>query len=612
MIIKSETVELLLRLFRVLPKERKNFLFSLIPLAALTGLADVLVVGLVSRVFTLVVGQPNRPSIPFGHLVPDDPKVKIIGLVILYIAMNWVASFLKLFLRACQERLRASIWRDLSELAQKNILAQPYEFFISKKNSNLSNKVLLNIARVSENLVKPVLEITSGFFIISFICLAVLSIAKSIALYLIISLLICYTLISLIVTPFIRFAGKKRIQLEKETNNVLNESMRTIIDVQLTGSESYFEKRYSSAGAKAFPFIWKAEVLPEFPRALIEPLGITLIFSIGLFPLLSNNQPSNLVNIVPFVATIAVASLKLTPPLQDSFRALTCIRSCIPDLKETLKLVELSSDRITINSDEVPSPKGIEPRNYIKLDQLTYRYPNSEKNVLENVNITIPIGARTAFVGKTGSGKSTTANHLLGLLRPTSGSLQLDGLEVSDSEIPAWQACCSYVPQSINLLNSTVIENIAYGSESKIIDTERIWDAIEAAHLEKVISDLPMGLYTNIGENGIRLSGGQRQRLAIAKAFYKKSSFLILDEATSSLDNKTEADIMNSIDLIGRGCTVVIIAHRLSTVQRCDYIYEFENGKIKASGNYEKLSLISKSFQEMINAAKNSQIDNII
>ena len=612
MVINSETIELLLRLFKKLPKKRKYSLLSLIPIAALTGLTDVLVIGLVSRVFTIVVGQPNRPSLPFGDLIPNDPKFKVIGLVVLYISMNWLASFLRLFLRACQERLRASIWRDLSELAQKNIFAQQYEFFISNKQSNLENKIILNITRVSEYLVKPILEISSGFFIILFICIAVLIIAKSVSLYLICSLLLCYTLISFIVTPFIRSAGKKRIELEKETNNVLNESMRTIVDVHLTGSEEYFEKKYSYAGAKAFPFIWKAEVLPEFPRALIEPFGITLIFSIGLFPLLSNRDASNILNIVPFVATIAVASLKLTPPLQDSFRALTRIRSAIPDLKETLKLVELESKRLTIRSNEVPSAKGIEPRNYIKLDRVRYQYPNTNRNVLENINITIPVGARTAFVGKTGSGKTTTANQLLGLLRPSSGSLQLDGLEVSDSEIPAWQACCAYVPQTINLLNSTVIENVAYGLPAKVIDSERVWDAIQAAQLENVISDLPMGLYTYIGDNGIRLSGGQRQRLAIAKAFYRKSSFLILDEATSSLDNKTEADVMDSIDLIGRGCTIVIIAHRLSTIKRCDYIYEFENGQIKSSGNYKQLSNNSNSFQEMINAVKDNEFDALI
>ena len=248
MIRTSKTYKLLVRLFQALPKRRKRSLFKLIPLAALTGLVDVMVVGIVSRLFTAFIGQANKPSLPFQDLIPEDPKTKVLSLVIIYISMNWLASFSKLFLRGSQERLRVAIWRDLSELAQRKLLSQPYEFFLNKKQSDLSSKVLLNISRVSEFLVKPILQIASGLCVISFICIAVLFIAKSIALYLIISLLIFYIFISLFVTPYIRFASRQRIKLEKQTNNVLTESMRTIIDVHLTGSEAYFEKKYILAG----------------------------------------------------------------------------------------------------------------------------------------------------------------------------------------------------------------------------------------------------------------------------------------------------------------------------------------------------------------------------
>ncbi len=248
MILSSKTYKLLVRLFQTLPRKRKRSLFKLIPLAALTGLVDVIVVGIVSRLFTTFIGQANKPPLPFQEFIPEDPKTKVLSLVIIYISMNWLASFSKLFLRGAQERLRVAIWQDLSELAQRKLLLQPYEFFLNKKKSDLSSKVLLNISRVSEFLVKPILQIASGLFVISFICVAVLFIAKSIALYLIISLLIFYIFISLFVTPFIRFASRQRIRLEKQTNNVLTESMRTIIDVHLTGSEPYFEKKYILAG----------------------------------------------------------------------------------------------------------------------------------------------------------------------------------------------------------------------------------------------------------------------------------------------------------------------------------------------------------------------------
>jgi len=611
MIRSSKTYQLLVRLLEALPTRRRRSLLKLIPLAAFTGLVDVIVVGIVSRLFTVFIGQPNQPPLPFQNFIPDEPKTKVISLVAIYIAMNWLASFSKLFLKAAQERLRVAIWRDLSELAQKKLLSQPYEFFLNKEKSDLSSKVLINISRVSEFLVRPILQISSGLCVIIFICIAVLFIAKSIALLLIISLLIFYIFISLFVTPFIRYSYRQRIKLEKETNNILNESMRTIIDVHLTSSEPYFENRYKVAGKNSFPFIWKAEVLPEFPRSLIEPFGITLIFSIGLFPYIIGQKDSTLIEIVPFLATIAVSALKLTPPLQDSFKALTSMRASIPDLEEILKLIELPSKRLKKRTIGVPSKKGIEPRNNIKLKKLSYKYPNSDEYTLKNINLTIPIGARIAFVGETGSGKTTTANQLLCLLRPSEGSLLLDGVEVTDTEVPAWQACCSYVPQSITLLNSNIIENIAYGIDKELIDHDRVWDALKAAQLSELVSEMPMRLYTPVGENGIRLSGGQRQRLALARSFYRRSKLLVLDEATSALDNRTEAEVMDAIEIIGRRCTIVTIAHRLSTIERSDCIYEFKNGKIIAYGNYNELLKNSKTFSDMVQIAKISHESNI-
>ena len=190
------------------------------------------------------------------------------------------------------------------------------------------------------------------------------------------------------------------------------------------------------------------------------------------------------------------------------------------------------------------------------------------------------------------------------MLRPTSGKILLDGKELKENQISKWQSLCSYVPQSINLLNTNFITNVAYGLEENEIDIDKVWQSLKSAQIDDLLRSLPEGLNTRIGDNGIRLSGGQRQRIALARAFYRDTKLLILDEATSSLDNKTEADLMNAISFIDKKLTIIFIAHRLSTIKDCDCIYEFEKGQIKAQGKFNELRSKSKSFAEMINITK--------
>ena len=601
----SKTFKLINRLLKKLSLKRRRSLLTLLPIAIITGLIDLLVVALVSRVFSAVIGQANKPPIPYSDFITTDPLIKAILLISAYVILNWIASFSRILLRAKQERLRAFVFLELSKIAQKNVLAQNYEFFLSDNSEDLSSKILLNISRVSEKLIRPILQIVSGIFIVSFIFIAIISFAKITALYLMISLVSSYLVISLLVTPFIRKASKERIKLESEINKVMTESIRTIIDVHLSGSEKFFQERHNKAGKIAFPFLWKAETYPELPRALIEPLGITLIFSIGLFPLFSKNSPTNLLEIVPFLATIAVASLKLTPPLQDLFRGITDLRAGLPDVEEALSIIELEEKRNSVNQINKSKKKFFKiPEKSIILNNLSYKYPNSEKFALKNINIKIPIGQKIAFIGKTGSGKTTTANQILCLLRPTSGNLIIDDKPLKISEIQAWQSYCSYVPQSINLLNTDIVSNVAYGLNEDEIDEKKVWESIKAAQIEELIYSLPQKLHTKVGENGIRLSGGQRQRIAIARAFYRNTKIIVMDEATSALDNKTESNLIKAICNLNKDLTFIFIAHRISTIKECDCIYEFTNGEVSAFGKYEELLSKSESFKEVVN--KNS------
>ena len=267
-----------------------------------------------------------------------------------------------------------------------------------------------------------------------------------------------------------------------------------------------------------------------------------------------------------------------------------------------MKILELTPKR---SHSQIKQSRSFKiPEKNIKLQSIFYKYPSREEFALRNISLEIPIGSKIAFVGKTGSGKSTLANQILCLLRPSSGKLFLDGEELKNNQVTNWQSCCAYVPQSINLLNTDFISNVAYGLSKNKINETKVMDSLRAAQLEDLIKTLPQGLRTKIGDNGIRLSGGQRQRIAIARAFYRDSKLLILDEATSALDNKTESDVMNSLSKINKTMTIIFIAHRLSTIKECDCIYEFDKGHIKAKGSFKELKAKSKSFEEMIRIAE--------
>ena len=244
--------------------------------------------------------------------------------------------------------------------------------------------------------------------------------------------------------------------------------------------------------------------------------------------------------------------------------------------------------------------EGIFPLRSIGLVDVHYTYPGSTKPVLSGINIDIPVGSRIAFVGPSGSGKTTAANILLSLLRPQRGTLSLDGIPLLDNEIPAWYKCCAIVPQSIQLLSTSVVANVAFGETVQEIDEDKVWEALRAAQLDEIVSEMPYGIYSPIRDNGIGLSGGQRQRLALARSFYRQAKLLVLDEATSALDNRTESEVIQSLEIIGRRCTTLVIAHRLTTIIKCDRIYEFSDGKIIASGNFNQLRELSPTFRNMI------------
>tara|TARA_B100000073_G_scaffold347815_2_gene363469 strand:- start:105 stop:1241 length:1137 start_codon:yes stop_codon:yes gene_type:complete len=370
-------------------------------------------------------------------------------------------------------------------------------------------------------------------------------------------------------------------------------------EVQLYSAENYFVSRFSRDGVVAKRFDRVGKLLPDVPRLVIEPAGITILFAVAIGPALVSGDPESVRESIPSLSAVLVALLRISGPLQSMFRSINKLRGGLPEIEDALELLSLKPDRFLLHSPGVPTPDGVMPRRFIQLKDISFSYSKDLKTVIDDINLTIPIGSRIALVGRTGSGKTTLAHLLLGLFEPTSGSLLLDGVEVTNQELPAWQANCAFVPQSIRLIDASIRDNVAFGVDAEQVDDDLVWSALEAAQFDEFVAGMTYGLYTMIGENGIKLSGGQRQRLSLARAFFRGARVLVLDEATSALDNKTEHDVMQALDIVGRRCTTIVIAHRLSTVKKCDEIYEMSDGKIIANGTFEQLQKNSASFREM-------------
>ena len=597
--MQSRTLSDLAVLFNHLPRRRLRLMGLVLVASFLQGLLDMLLVGLMARMVGLLAGVKLQDQIPgirvFGGSLLDQAGW-LIGLLI---AAFWFTSIIRFGVSLMQSLLSAEIWNDLVNRVYANLMRQRYAFFTENRTANLSESFNRVLNRISTEVISPLIAI-AGNLLSVIVLLGGVSVAlgwKALSIFSL--MLVAYVLSSRFVTPYLRLGTKQRIRYTKRINMLLVESLRSMKDIQLYSADQYFSSRFSHDGVIAKRYDRLTKLLPDVPRYVIEPVAVTVLFSIGIGPSLISGDIRDARESLPMISVILVTLLRISAPLQSIFRSVNKLRGGLPEIKDALDLLQLKPERLTLQSPGVPSPSGISPRRLIQLDNVGFTYAGRDQPVLEGINLSIPVGSRIALVGRTGSGKTTLAHIILGLYTPSTGKLRLDGIPLTAEEVPAWQSNCALVPQDIRLLDTSVRENIAFGQSGDDIDDDEVWNALAAAQFDDVVSQMPYGLYTMIGENGVKLSGGQRQRISLARAFYRKASVLILDEATSALDNKTEHEVMQALDIIGRRCTTIVIAHRLSTVRKCDQVFEVSDGRIKASGSFEDLVKISDSFREM-------------
>ncbi len=510
----------------------------------------------------------------------------------LFFAMAAIfASAMRLLVLWISTRLAFAAGADLSMEVYKRTLYQPYRVHISRNSSEvisgISNKVGIAINVVYQLLI----FISSSMLMLAIVC-ALIAINPLVAILTAAGFGISYATFAFLSRHLLR-RNSQRIAVE-QTNlyKALQEGLGGIRDVLLDGTQSVYCDVYRRADQ---PFR-RAQADNSFitgsPRYAMEALGMVLIAALtyGL-----SLQSGGLQAALPVLGALALAAQRLLPSLQQIYGAWAIIAGSQASIRDTIELLEQPLPA----EAHAPLPRPLDLRQSISLQSVSFRYADEGPWILKDLNLSIPKGARVGFVGRTGSGKSTVLDLLMGLLTPTEGALVVDGRELSGIQLRAWQRSIAHVPQSIYLTDATMAENIAFGVPRDQIDMACLKRAAGQAQISEFIEGRPRSYDELVGERGVKLSGGQRQRIGIARALYKQSSVLIFDEATSALDNTTEQSVMAAIETLDRELTILLIAHRLSTVKRCDMLVELDSGRIVATGTYEELLERSPTFRAM-------------
>ena len=471
-------------------------------------------------------------------------------------------------------------------------LHQPYSWFLNRNSAELGKSVLSEVRTVVNSALKPFLDMIGNGFVTFAILLLLILVNPKLAIIVGFTLMFSYGCIYMFTQVYLKQIGRDRFKANSLRYKVISEAFGAIKEIKMGGLEKVYTKRFSDPAQTIAKYSASLTVVSQIPRFGLEAITFGGLLLTILFLMEESNT---FASVLPVVALYAFAAYRLMPALQKIYSSITQIRFVGPALESLYNdMSSLQSLRQDENQADLPFKKAI------TLKQVHYQYPRSSQTVLKNINLNIPARSTVAFVGTTGSGKTTTVDIILGLLEAKQGTLEVDGRVVTKNNYRTWQKSIGYVPQQIYLADDTVAANIAFGKNPKDIDQKAVERAARIAELnEFVINDLPKQYQTTVGERGVRLSGGQRQRIGIARALYYNPQLLIMDEATNALDNLTEQAIMKTINNLKKEITIILIAHRLDTIKECDNIFFLEKGELKAQGNFSELIESNEAFRLM-------------
>jgi ATP-binding cassette, subfamily B, bacterial PglK len=578
--------QLLRRLWHHTSPRRRGQFGLLLVLMLLATFAEILSIGAVlpflgiltmpERVFTHAAAQPFIQALGLAA-----PAQLVLPLTIAFGVAALIAGAMRLLLLWANTRLSVVAGIDLSISLYRRTLYQPYAVHCSRNSSEVINGILGKIGSVI-SIITMLLTLVSSAAMLTTIMVALLSVDPLIALVALGGFGLIYAVIIRLTRKQLSINSERIARESTHVIKSLQEGLGGIRDVLIDGSQASYCQVYINAEEPYRRALGSSLFISGSPRFAMEALGMVLIAALVYS---FAQQADGIAKVIPILGAFVLGAQRLLPVLQQAYGAWSGIRVGQVSLQDTLELL----DQPLPDYADQPVAQPCPFKDNISLKQLGFRYSAQTPYVLKEINLTISKGSRVGFIGTTGSGKSTLLDIVMGLLQPTDGKLLIDDQTVTPGNHRSWQAHIAHVPQAIFLADSSIEENIAFGVPKNQIDPERVRQAAQWAQIADSIETWPKQYQTLVGELGIRLSGGQRQRIGIARALYKRADVIIFDEATSALDSETEQTVMQAIEALSKDLTLLIVAHRISTLKNCTQIVELGNGGIKRVGSYHAI-----------------------
>jgi ATP-binding cassette, subfamily B, bacterial PglK len=565
-------------LWRHLTKRRQKQFSLLLILMVVASLAEIISIGAVLP----FLGILTAPEQVYQHslmqpviqiLALTESRQLILPLTILFITAALLAGVIRLTLLYAMTRLSFATGADLSMNIYRRTLYQEYEVHVSRNSSEVINSIITKTNIVINGILTPVLLLISSTIMLIGIIGVLFAINTTIALSVFIGFGSLYWLVISYTKNHLKDNSQTIADQSTQMIKSLQEGLGGIRDVLIDGTQQFYCKLYRNADLPLRRASGNNIFIGGSPKYAMEAIGMMLIAGLAY---LMTQQEGGMVTAIPVLGALALGAQRLLPVLQQAYGAYSTIKGSKTSFEDILNLL----DQPLPEYADQPPLKPIPFVKEIKLNNLNFRYTEDSPWVLKNINLSLKKGSRIGFMGVTGSGKSTLLDIIMGLLPATEGGLIIDNQTINTQNRRAWQAHIAHVPQNIYLSDSTIEENIAFGIAKELIDHQRVKKAAQQAQIAELIEQWKDGYQTFVGERGIRLSGGQRQRIGIARALYKQADVLIFDEATSALDNKTEQAVMDTIEDLGKEITVLIIAHRLTTLKGCEQIIEISKESV--------------------------------